>query len=730
MLKKTLFFTAIFAVGVVLYAQENGSGTFIMENIPKKGVKINALAPSSDSSLFMMGGQDGILNYFDKDTLKITSQILKINDPITAIDYFNSSLGVGDEKGNMNEYISNYYGTGFRKSDTKYGSFSSAIKTIQYSNDSDSTYLFAVDVSNNSRVYLRHDSREKNPQHGSLVSPTVLKQRSLINGILRSSGNKMLFLSEKIKAYTYNWNIIYKSISKKDEIEVEKKPEISNEEILLDVCAVKAAISPDKKIIFYVTDTERNGIYKFDIANKNASLFYRANQPIDAFATDGFNVYFSCFDKLIHVRDEFGTVNVTTDITAKLYLSGPKSVNETVEVGKRTFYLPPGKYSVSTSSSYPLTIDPETVTLKHGESSNINITRRYPIRLLHRPDELLTPQNKAISPSGKFYSTSVSNPLDESVNVYVIDSKTHKEVFHLTYYHQDTNMFFNSNDEITVIEDSKLHFYNKNGKLKTTYQAGNKIKCVNELNLNLLLLTEHNTIEYFGEGNQKFIFNNLHDVFTSNFINDTRFIVSDVKAIKIYNIIDNSPVLYHVIPRSFAGYDTKALIITGDNGFGSLSSNNKFYSWKGDRESIFPNTITFDGSLSFLEKFNKKSQISFYDKKNSMIIGYDIASGKELIKIKNIPNMADVCGNESFIIGVDMEKKVNVFNSNYGSFNLNGYHLFFPDMSAAYVTPGSESSNDIYTQTTPDFNGKKYLFIEQNKKRREMDDSEVMKLKK
>lgn len=729
MRKKLMFFMVVFTAVMVLYGQENGSATFVMETTPKPGVKINALVLTPDLQNIITGGQDGAADLIDKETLKAKKEIIKIKAPITALDYAGYNLAIGDQKGDVNEFISNYYGTDYTKSETKYGSFPNGLKALKYSTDSDCTYLFAADDRNNSRVYMRIDNRPKNPQNGSLVSASILIPRSIINGMLPYDGNKLIFLGTQIKSNTYNWNITANS----EEIIEEKKPEITEEEIILDERAVTAAITPDKKIIFYVPDSDREKIYKHEITGHKTSLFYNAKSAVNSIATDGMNVFFSSNDKLTLLRDEYSVINIKTEVfSTRIYVYGPNNISDTIEPNSsKQYFVPPGHYTISVYSAYSLTVEPASITLSHNESVNIDIKRDYPIRLLHKKNDLLTPKDIAVSPDGTLNSISVFSPSSESTTVFVMNTKTHREEYHLIFASPRVFTTF-KNKELIAVEKNELHLISKEGKERINYKADGEIKSIKYSDSRILLFTENNKVECINDvGKQIFLFDNIYEVFGISFINDNRFVLSDSRAIKIFIIDkDNNPVLHHLIPRSFGGVGSRALMFMGNNGFASIDQYNTFYSWNGEREVIFPNKLTFNINYHLEQDvLSKKPLVFFFDLTKAKLMGFDTSTAKSVIEIQMLYDMVKIAGNDSCILGIDNDNKVNVYSSSYNGYSSSGYYLFF-DSNAVFITPGSDSSNDMYTPTTANFNVKNYFFVEQNKAQRELDDSEITKLKK
>jgi hypothetical protein len=740
-MKKIIFLMTIINVAMpLLHAQENGIGTLIMTAAPKPGININDGIYDASGQLIILC-QDGTVNAIDNN-LKLDRQILKTSVNANSIDIISDLLAIG-VKGETNEYKKDYNGV-YRQTGTKYGMFQGEIKTIHYSRDRDNTYLFGADATGNSRVYLRFDKRSENPEHGSLVLPRINTNRSVINKIIPGSGNRVIFLSNKIYSTEWIWNTS-SNFSSSDEIVELKKPEIkaNSEEVLLDKAAKTGAITPDKKILYYVPESEQQKIYRLDIAAKTSKLFFDNGAPVKALATDGMNIAAMHDDKISLIREEFGTIRISAkDDLALTYtyfdIYGPKNINSNIQKGKtQEFIVPPGKYTVR-SSSASLNINPQIFTLLHKDAVSIEFTRSYPMRLIAHG--ILTPGQTAISPNGKFECLTV-NPTEEQTVFFVMDTSSYKEVYRKTFFSRQCTFLFNYDDELVIIKNDQLHFFDKQGKEKTVFSAGENIQKAAVFPSNKLLISAGRRIVYISsDGNEIRSLENSFDINLMNILGEQRFFVKDSKRNMVYYIDNNNNFsLQNLIPVSFFPGQTISLFSIGKNGFGCVNTENRFYSWDGTVENIEePYISTFPNSYRYEKNIISKNHylLFFYDAKNTKLLGYDMASPniaasrpvKEINRLKDILNIA---GNDFRIIATDINQRVNVYNASYyGTFNHSGYYQIFEDLSFVFILPGEEESNDRFVPSSQNFDFKKNLFVERNKERIELTDDVIKLLQK
>ena len=482
-----------------------------------------------------------------------------------------------------------------------------------------------------------------NSGNGNMVSGIPGSGSAEVTGIV-TNGNRLLFLEDKVKEKEYRWNI---TTAVNDRKVAEKRPELIAEKLFLEDTIICGALT--SKAFFYVPRNNQQKVFQYDLSTHQSALFYEAPKKINAIAVEDTTITAAYGDNLAIIGDQ---------------------------------------------ASIKITVD-----------------RIYPVRFRAKKEGILTPVD--VNSNDSIVCISFLNPVANGETIIVaLDANTHSYLYHKKCTNNNVPPLL-INEELIIIDGNRITMYDRNGRELQSTQLinGTAYMAVTSESGNILVVNE-NGIDYFNNKLER-IFDELwpyeNKVYAMGFLTDERIVISDTRAVNTYEITTSGvhPTLVHLIPRTWSGQDSQAIISIGNNEFGSLSSNNTLYTWNGTRDQMKPHIIKFDTSFKFLISF--KSNLLFFDTSKKNIQIYESVFGKEIKNTDNIKHAVATISND----------EVQVYRINGTTYKAHGLYQFWSGidstLSGVYLTPGNGDSNDSYTPCTPHFIPANYLNIERNR---------------
>jgi len=717
-------FCVVLAVMIFMAKQavfsEEGTATLIRTETPQSGVTISAIVPAPDNRGIFFGVGGSVVEY-NNDLTRI-GVVASVESSITALALTKNgdSLAIGTEHNAIIRYKRQYYWSStYDTGALRLGQTANPVTGLAF--DPSGSYLMTTDTQR-TLLYLHKDNSSGN---GTLIG--IYGPRAA--GIM-SYNDSMLFLQhDKIIEQNFVWHQPSSNLNSLEQPVVSEQGPVKQgtETIILAESVICASYNEAQNILYFVKE-ERGffNLYKYNLATKQATLFYQSQSRINSVAStdyDTHQVFIAVDDSVWLLRDEFVTITINnqTGIPFNLHFNNTQvyiDASQTpVELVRK-----PGHYSISASSSTAnIYFDGsgETITSNLANHDTLNITalRRFPLTLNPVNENIIPPYDAAINNNNTTRAVGVSH--NRNYFISVLDTRNNKQLYRLNFTNTEKIPFLFHNNSLLIANKNTVNRYTaRTGELEATYEISGDVIFLDAYGNKLLALSS-NSAEIIETNTGKrwslLAENDSYDM--AKFINEYEFIVSGERNVEKFRIDDQEQLIHtQRIPRSWLGSSTLDIIPMGNDGaFSILTKNLKLQSYTGDPDVVEPISHQFNNNLEYQYSYksnNGLTYLKFLNKSSSRIEDFDAALPSNSSNTFSIArNVLSVRGSQSTNFLVLTNDSVIAYNNN----TISGRYYFFNDLSGAYILPASDQrNNDRFTGISDDFDPVKHLRIRQN----------------